>query len=706
MSRFDTILVVDWSARAVPSPAAPSPDSVWIGCVEAQGMTSAYHRTRGEAEAALHERVDALVAADRRSLLCLDFAFGYPAPFAQRLTGHAHAFAVWDWLEAQIVDGPDNANNRYEVADAMNAQFPGQGPFWGHPQGRTYAHLTMRDARSGHGVADEKRLTERLADGHPQSPFKLAGAGAVGGQTLTGLPMLARLRRRYEARLGVWPFEDHALDRQIVLAEVWPSLLAVTPGEGEVRDDIQVRALAAALDRMQQEGSLDAAFAAAHGDALHEEGWILGVGVEEALRAAAHGSVHPRLGNDCFALPPGVDWTPVDEALARLRGSLSCVTGAEAVPIAAAEGRVLVAAARADRANPPAANAAVDGYGFASGATGEGPQSLPLVEGRAAAGQPSPGSVPEGRAVRILTGAILPEGVDTVILQEDAAVEDGQVTFNGPVRPGANTRKAGEDVAAGVTLLPPGHVLRPPDLALLAATGIARVEVRRRLRVGVLSTGDELAEPGVAAEPELTYDANRPMLLALMRRWGHEAVDLGHARDDRGGLRQRLDRAAEGVDAILTSGGASAGDEDHVSALLREAGSLDLWRIAVKPGRPLALGLWRGVPVFGLPGNPVAAFVCTLIFARPSLGVLAGATWSEPQGFEVPAAFEKRKKPGRREYLRARLREGRAEIFASEGSGRISGLSWADGLVELGDGAAQVRPGDSVRFLPYGSFGL
>ena len=157
---------------------------------------------------------------------------------------------------------------------------------------------------------------------------------------------------------------------------------------------------------------------------------------------------------------------------------------------------------------------------------------------------------------------------------------------------------------------------------------------------------------------------------------------------------------------MLTSGGASAGDEDHVSALLRETGALSEWRIALKPGRPLALGIWEGMPVFGLPGNPVAAFVCTLIFARPALALLAGAEWSEPLGFEVPAAFSKRKKPGRREYLRARIRDGRAEVFRSEGSGRVSGLSWAEGLVELPDGAVEVEPGVPVRFMPFGSFGL
>ena len=222
--------------------------------------------------------------------------------------------------------------------------------------------------------------------------------------------------------------------------------------------------------------------------------------------------------------------------------------------------------------------------------------------------------------------------------------------------------------------------------------------------MGVLSTGDELADPGETEDPARTYDANRPMLLACVARWGHAAVDLGRVADDRGALRARLDGA--GCDAVLTSGGASAGEEDHVSALLAAEGRVSTWRVAIKPGRPLALGLWRGAPVFGLPGNPVAAFVCALLFARPALSVLAGAGWVEPVGFEVPAGFAKRKRPGRREFLRARMRGGRAEVFASEGSGRVSGLAWAEGLVELDEGAREVAPGDPVRYLPYGSFGL
>ncbi len=415
----------------------------------------------------------------------------------------------------------------------------------------------------------------------------------------------------------------------------------------------------------------------------------------------------PRLKNDCFALPPGVDWTPVDEAHDRLRKVLHGVTAVERLPLAEAAGRFLAEDAVARRSNPPAANSAVDGYGFAGAGMGEGVQILPLVEGRAAAGAAFAGSVPAGHAIRILTGAALPAGVDTVVLEEDVTAEAGRIAFHGPLKTGANTRKAGEDVQAGDAVLRAGTRIRAQELAILAATGVHEVAVRRRLRVGVLSTGDELRPVGgQAAAPGEIYDANRPMLLSLVAGWGYAAVDLGHVGDDRAALRGRLDAAAARTDVILTSGGASAGDEDHVSALLTETGTVEVWRIAIKPGRPLALGLWQGVPVFGLPGNPVAAFVCTLVFAEPAFRLLAGGGWRLPAGFTVPAAFSKSKKPGRREYLRARLNaDGAAEVFKSEGSGRISGLAWADGLVEIGDGAREIGPGDPVRYLPFTGFG-
>ncbi len=411
--------------------------------------------------------------------------------------------------------------------------------------------------------------------------------------------------------------------------------------------------------------------------------------------------------NDCFALPKGVNWVPVDEALDRLRQAMNGVVGTSEIKVSDADGRILAAPVFAARSNPPAANSAIDGYGFAHRSTGDGPQELTLVNGRSAAGAPYNAQVPDGAAVRILTGALIPDGVDTVVMQEDVTIAGDTIKFNGPVKAGMNLRKAGEDVIKGAQVLAAHHRLNAADLALLSGLGVRDISVFAPLRVGILSTGDELvAADNGAAQADKTYDANRPMLMAMVRKWGHDAVDLGHAPDDRNALRAYLDKASQTVDVILTSGGASAGDEDHLSAILNAEGSLVAWRIALKPGRPLALGTWQGVPLFGLPGNPVAAFVCAAIFARPSLAVMAGGEWEAPQGFLLPAAFTKTKKQGRREYLRARIKDGKAEVFQSEGSGRISGLSWASGLVELGDGAQEINTGDMVRFIPYASLGL
>lgn len=414
----------------------------------------------------------------------------------------------------------------------------------------------------------------------------------------------------------------------------------------------------------------------------------------------------PPLRDDCFALPAGVDWTPVDDALALLRRRLHCVCGVETVDLAASLGRVLASDVVAQRSNPPLPNTAVDGYGFAHECLTEGDQILPLVEGRSAAGIPFNGVVPMGYAIRVLTGAPLPEGVDTIVLQEDCTITHSHIGFASGVKPGANARRAGEDIASGELALSQGRKVTAADLALMAAVGISRVEVRARLRVAVISTGDELAEVGSIAKTGQIYDANRPMLLAMLDKIGFIGVDMGRVADTRADLRAAFDLAAGCADVIITSGGASAGDEDHVSALLRDSGAMEMWRIALKPGRPLALAMWQGVPVFGLPGNPVAAMVTSLIFANPSMGLLAGMGWHEPAGFEVPAGFEKRKKPGRREYLRARIRNAKVEVFASEGSGRISGLSWAEGLVELSEEAREIAIGDMVRYIPFASFGI
>ncbi len=689
MSLFQTFAMLDWSGGNDTGPT-PRKDAIWA-CIVRNGkaLDPEYLRNRQIAEQRLDALIRAELKAGRRLLLGFDFPFGYPCGFARAMTGTDDPLALWDWFDQHVEDSP-KANNRFDLAGRINLQFGGRGPFWMNGLRRDIDGLPRTKSDYSNPFPN-RRAVETLAKGS-FTCWQMAGAGAVGGQVMMGLPVLNRLRHRFAEQISVWPFEP--LDKPVSFVEIWPSLTLGAPPEGRIKDDWQVEQVALTLSGLTEQ-ELDAQLNVS----AAEEGWILGVPQDKP------NITPPPLRNDCFALPAGVNWTPVDEALACLRDRLHPITASETMALTKACGRVLAGDVVARRSNPPQPNTAVDGYGFAGPAL-DGPQIMPLIEGRAAAGIPFDGDVPEGRALRVLTGAALPAGVDTVILEEDVTVKNGHIAFHGPLKKGANTRRAGEDVTAGDIALPAGRRLTPADLALLSAVGIAEVDVRKPLRVAVVSTGDELLEAGESAGPGQIFDANRPMLLSLIDRMGFVPVDMGRVSDDRDALRDRLDQAAEQADVILTSGGASAGDEDHVSALLRQAGAMQHWRIALKPGRPLALGLWSGVPVFGLPGNPVAAMVCTLIFARPALGLMSGEGWAEPQGFEVPAAFEKRKKPGRREYLRARMRDGRAEVFHSEGSGRISGLSWAEGLVEIEDGARHVKPGDMVRFLPYGSFGL
>ncbi|MFK7878116.1 MAG: molybdopterin-binding protein [Paracoccaceae bacterium] len=699
MRGFDTFVVIDWSARATPSPAKPSADAIWMAVASGGDVECHYFRTRAEACQGLITLFEQEIDAGRRVLAGFDFPFAYPKGFAQTLTGSCDPLAVWAWLAERITDAPDNANNRFEIARNINRLFPGVGPFWGCP-----AHVSCKDlpdkgrARHDFGLAERRGVEALLPNTQPV--WKLFTTGSVGSQALLGIAQMQALRVHFGAQMAVAPFE--APDTPVVICELFPSLLAPEIAQlqelDEIKDRAQVRVFAQTLTRVDP-ADLDRMLRA--GDP--EEGWILGAENADTLRGLALQSAAltpPPLRNDCFALPAGIDWVPVDQAHAYLKQALSCVTTTETITTHKAGGLILAEDVIAKRANPPHPNTAVDGYGFAGGRP-EGVHHLPLVSARATAGSVQD-AVPAGAAIRILTGAALPAGVDTVVLQEDVSASAREIAFHGPIKPGANTRKAGEDVHVGQAILAQGMRLRAPDLALATAAGVAQVLVRKPLRVGVLSTGDELIEIGASASMGKIYDANRPMLLQLLAQWGVTPVDLGKVEDSRDRLRAALDGAS--TDAILTSGGASAGDEDHVSALLHEAGALQMWRIAVKPGRPLALGLWGQTPVFGLPGNPVAAMVCALMFARPALGVLAGEGWCAPAGYRVPAAFEKRKKPGRREYLRARMQDGQVEVFASEGSGRISGLSWADGLVELPDGDAHVRPGDLVKYYPFSGF--
>jgi molybdopterin molybdotransferase len=325
--------------------------------------------------------------------------------------------------------------------------------------------------------------------------------------------------------------------------------------------------------------------------------------------------------------------------------------------------------------------------------------------GRAAAGHPLGRPAERGAAIRIFTGAPMPEGADTVMMQEDCVVEDGRVRLKPGIKPGANRRHAGEDVAEGAVALAAGRRISPADLGLAAALGYCELPVFRRLRVALLSTGDEVRDPGTALPPGMIYDANRFVLAALLNGLGCAVSDFGIRPDREAALADTLATASAGHDLIVTSGGVSTGEEDHVKQAIERLGSLYFWRLAIKPGRPVALGQIAGVPLIGLPGNPVAALVTFVVLARPLILRLAGAAASVPRLFPVRAGFAYRKKPGRREYVRASLqREGNdlvAVKYPRDGAGILSSITRSDGLVVLDEETSDLAPGMTVEFLPF-----
>jgi molybdopterin molybdotransferase len=409
-----------------------------------------------------------------------------------------------------------------------------------------------------------------------------------------------------------------------------------------------------------------------------------------------------QLTDDCFAF--GGELLSIDGARALIGERLPAVSGREVLPLAEADGRVLADDVIAPLDLPPFANSAVDGYAvrFAD-LKGTGETVLP-VHGRLAAGSAG-APPPAGAAVRIFTGAPMPDRYDTVFMQEDVQFEGGRVVLPGGLKAGANRRLAGEDLRRGERALAAGKSLGPQDIALLAALGIDNVPVRRKLRVAVFSTGDEIVSAGEPLGEAKIYDSNRFMLLALLRRLACEVTDLGILPDDRAIVSQALAGAADGHDLIVTSGGVSTGEEDHVKAAVESAGGLSFWRLAIKPGRPVAMGIVRGTPFVGLPGNPVAVFVTFAHVARVMIARLAGETFEPPKAIEVRSAFAYRKKEGRREYVRVRLSNGTGGLEAHkhprEGAGILTSLTETDGLVELAEGVTRIEPGDKVGFLPY-----
>jgi len=387
----------------------------------------------------------------------------------------------------------------------------------------------------------------------------------------------------------------------------------------------------------------------------------------------------------------------LDAALARLRATLAPVAGLERVPLAAALGRTLAETPTAAVAVPPFDSAAMDGWAVRAADLGRGP--LP-VGGRIAAGHPAALPLRVGHAYRIFTGAPVPAGLDCVIRQEDAHESDGGLLLP-PCGAGANIRRAGEAVAMGDQPLAAGTILRPPHLGVAASIGLAELVVRRRLRVAVFSSGDELHDPGQPLPPAGQYDANRTTLGAALRAMGCAVADLGILPDRLDVLTEALGGAAAAADLIVTSGGVSVGEEDHVKPAIRALGHLDLWRLALKPGKPLAVGRIGATPILGLPGNPVAALVTFLLVGREVVAALGGAILPPARRYRVAASFALSKPAGRRDLRRASLdARGAAVLYPSDSSGVLVSVIGSEGFVDLGEAVETVRPGDPVDFLP------
>ncbi|MGF1592424.1 MAG: gephyrin-like molybdotransferase Glp [Kiloniellaceae bacterium] len=415
-----------------------------------------------------------------------------------------------------------------------------------------------------------------------------------------------------------------------------------------------------------------------------------------------------QLSDDCFA--HGGRLMRVDEARRLLAETIVPVTASEPVALHDALGRILAEDVVSPVDIPPAPNSAVDGYAvFHADLDPEGDTRLP-VTGRVTAGQLELPAARRGTAIRIFTGARLPEGPDTVMMQEDCS-EDGDpkapwVVIKPGIRKGANARKAGEDVARGSVVLQRGQKLRAQDVGQAAAVGRREVAVSTRLKVGLFSTGDELREPGAPLDPGAIYDSNRYTIHALLTGLGCAVDDLGILPDRLEAVRKALDGAKGKHDLLVTSGGVSVGEEDHVKAAVEALGRLHLWRLAVKPGRPIALGQVGRVPFVGLPGNPVAVVVTFLTIVRPLILRLMGGRDAPPHTFRVRAGFDHKKKKDRREWVRARLAEDAggvltAEKFPREGAGILSSLVAADGLVELPEDLTRLEAGAMVDFLPF-----
>ncbi|MDX1715609.1 MAG: molybdopterin molybdotransferase MoeA [Anderseniella sp.] len=416
-----------------------------------------------------------------------------------------------------------------------------------------------------------------------------------------------------------------------------------------------------------------------------------------------------KLLDDCFLHDK--DRLRHDDAVALIRERLTCVADVEAVSLELAHGRVLAETITSPRNIPAFNNAAVDGYAFAGSDLAPDADTRLEVAMRVAAGHAPAVALKPRQAARIFTGAVMPQGADTCIMQEDTTLDGDAVVIPKGLKPGANTRKAGEDVKLGEVMLQPGERLRPQDVAAIASTGADRVKVYAPLKVALISTGDEIVRPGNPLGKGQVYDSNHHLLRGLLQTVGADVADYGVIADRREDVEQAVAQAAEECNVILTTGGASRGEADFIVETIQKLGSLHAWQLAVKPGRPLAMGQVGDCVFFGLPGNPVAAFVTFLLYAQPMFARLQGAHWAPPQRYPLPAGFAiPKKKTDRREFWRGWIENTRdgavLRKFERDGSGLISGLRQAGGLVEVPEEASSVAEGDLLGFIPFSEFGI
>lgn len=415
-----------------------------------------------------------------------------------------------------------------------------------------------------------------------------------------------------------------------------------------------------------------------------------------------------QLSDDCFAA--GDALMPLDDALALIGQRLGPVVGRQVVALAEASGRVLAEDVVSAMAVPPNDNSAVDGYAFRFADLAPAADTALAVVGRARAGHPFDGAVPPRAAVRIFTGAAMPADCDTVLMQEDARLAGADVVVPPGLKAGANRRLAGEDITKDQLLLTVGRRLGAADLGVAASAGRAELSVFAPLKVALFSTGDELCEPGRPLAPGAIHDSNRHVLRALLARLGAEVDDLGILPDRAATIRGALKEAAADHHLILTSGGVSVGEEDHVRDAVQELGNLHLWRLAIKPGRPVALGQIGAAAFAGLPGNPVAVVLTFIRIVRPMIEILSGAEPRPPLLYSVRAGFDYRKKRGRREWVRVRLGHGGdgtpvAHKFPRQGAGILMSVVDSDGVLELPEEMEKLKAGDMAPFLSFAEAG-